>query len=156
MPWDKVSSIVDEDGFGDPNVSVSDCTQPNGYVTNSNDCDDADPNINPNASELCDGVDNDCNNAIDDNVQAADASLTTLSATGLTLVPLFDPNTFSYTAEVCDLAETTLSATAANAFATVSGIGTFNLNEGLNTLNITVDACGIAQVYTIEATAPLV
>ena len=30
------------------------------------DCDDRDPNINPEAPELCDGVDNDCDGLVDD------------------------------------------------------------------------------------------
>ncbi|HHO52734.1 MAG TPA: hypothetical protein ENK18_18130 [Deltaproteobacteria bacterium] len=36
------------------------------------DCDEADPLINPSALELCDGVDNDCNDTVDD--EAVDAS----------------------------------------------------------------------------------
>ena len=29
------------------------------------DCDDTDPSINPEAPELCDGLDNDCNGIVD-------------------------------------------------------------------------------------------
>lgn len=37
-----------------------------GFVA-AKDCDDNNPKINPDAVELCDGVDNNCNGAIDDN-----------------------------------------------------------------------------------------
>ena len=37
----------DLDGCGDPNFSVQDYTQPGGFVDNSVDCDDSDPNVNP-------------------------------------------------------------------------------------------------------------
>ncbi|OGY86072.1 MAG: hypothetical protein A2233_02630 [Candidatus Kerfeldbacteria bacterium RIFOXYA2_FULL_38_24] len=37
-----------------------------GYVTNSTDCNDANATINPSATEICDGVDNDCNDAVDE------------------------------------------------------------------------------------------
>jgi len=33
----------DDDGFGDPNVSVDGCSLPSGYVSNNLDCDDNDP-----------------------------------------------------------------------------------------------------------------
>jgi len=59
---------LDEDGFGNPLESIVSCqdTAPSGYVTNGDDCDDTNPNINPNAVEVIDGVDNDCNGLIDD------------------------------------------------------------------------------------------
>ena len=54
----------DGDGFGA--TSVQACTQPPGTVTNSNDCNDSNPNIHPGALDICDGQDNDCSGGIDD------------------------------------------------------------------------------------------
>lgn len=51
----------DGDGYGNPNAFVVDCVQQAGYVTNDLDCDDTNPDIYPNAPELCDGLDNNCN-----------------------------------------------------------------------------------------------
>ncbi len=57
----------DRDGFGNPDVIVMDCDQPEDYVPdNATDCDDLRPSVYPGAVELCDGLDNNCNLAIDD------------------------------------------------------------------------------------------
>lgn len=56
----------DEDGYGDPNNYITADAQPLGYITDSSDCNDNDPNVNPSAEELIDGVDNNCNGQIDE------------------------------------------------------------------------------------------
>ncbi len=57
----------DGDGFGDASMSIMDCVQPTGYVGNDGDCDDSDPDINPGADEICNGIDDNCDNLVDDN-----------------------------------------------------------------------------------------
>ncbi len=58
---------VDGDGFGNPNVSLVDCSQPVGFVANGTDCDDQDPDNYPGNAEVCDGQDNDCDGLVDAN-----------------------------------------------------------------------------------------
>ncbi len=55
----------DSDGDGDPLNTATACTPGTGYVANADDCDDTDPAISTNATELCDGVDNDCDGTTD-------------------------------------------------------------------------------------------
>ncbi len=59
--WD-----ADGDGYGTYNVSIYSCYEFDGYVDNAADCDDANDTINPDGSEVCDGLDNDCNGLWDD------------------------------------------------------------------------------------------
>ena len=56
---------ADHDGFGDPLSTLDACEAPDGFVADSSDCDDLDPLINPEAEEVCDGADNDCDGGID-------------------------------------------------------------------------------------------
>jgi hypothetical protein len=56
---------LDSDSFGNPSVSISACSVPAGYVSQSDDCNDADSAINPSAAEICDGVDNNCDGQTD-------------------------------------------------------------------------------------------
>jgi len=54
---------IDGDGFGDPEAPHPDnplCVAPADYIDDDTDCDDADPAVNPDAEELCDGFDSDC------------------------------------------------------------------------------------------------
>lgn len=56
----------DSDGYGDALDSVAACDQPTRTVSNDDDCDDGDAAVSPNAREVCDEVDNDCDSLTDD------------------------------------------------------------------------------------------
>jgi hypothetical protein len=57
----------DGDSYGNPDVTVLSCSDSvQGYVSNSEDCNDGTSSVFPGGTELCDGFDNDCNGEIDD------------------------------------------------------------------------------------------
>ena len=70
----------DNDGFGSTEYTwidaTSSCLDADNAAENAEDCDDAVAEVNPNAIEICDGVDNDCDADIDDE----DANLDTSTA----------------------------------------------------------------------------
>ena len=57
---------ADNDGFGNPAMSQLACVQPPGYVSNNTDCNDANPLVNPSGTEICNGIDDDCDSQIDE------------------------------------------------------------------------------------------
>ncbi len=63
---------ADGDGFGTDGVAVEDCARPDGYADNTDDCDDTNDARFPGNPEVCDSLDNDCNDTIDDD--AVDAT----------------------------------------------------------------------------------
>ncbi|MFM2165572.1 MAG: hypothetical protein RL325_2009, partial [Planctomycetota bacterium] len=61
---------ADSDTFGDKNAAPeSSCKSVDGKVTNNGDCDDNNAAVNPNGTEVCNGVDDDCDTAIDDGLE---------------------------------------------------------------------------------------
>ncbi|MCS6917234.1 MAG: MopE-related protein [Chitinophagales bacterium] len=62
---------ADGDGYGNVSVYLVSCTLPSGYVTDSSDCNDGNAAIHPQAGELCNGVDDNCNGTADDGIPPA-------------------------------------------------------------------------------------
>ncbi len=56
----------DGDGFGDASSTTQACSAPAGYVSDNTDCDDTEANNYPGNTEICDGIDNDCDGLVDD------------------------------------------------------------------------------------------
>ncbi len=65
---------ADGDGFGDHESTAETCgEQPTGFVDDDSDCDDSDPDVNADATEVCDGVDNNCDGLTDEDAVDATA-----------------------------------------------------------------------------------
>jgi PKD repeat protein len=56
----------DGDGFGDDNDTMTSQQQPASYVAQGGDCNDNNAGINPDATEICNNVDDDCDGTIDE------------------------------------------------------------------------------------------
>ncbi len=64
---------ADADGYGLDSSTLIQCYAPSGYAALGGECDDSDSAINPAATEVCDGIDNDCEGSADGS-DAVDAS----------------------------------------------------------------------------------
>ena len=64
----------DGDGYGDDDLVRTACMGASDYVSQGGDCDDGDAQVNPDQTEVCDGVDNDCDGLADDEDPDLDTS----------------------------------------------------------------------------------
>ncbi len=65
---------LDGDNYGDEGITIEACEQPENYAPNKWDCNESDASINPDAVEVCDAVDNDCDGQVDE-ASAEDAQI---------------------------------------------------------------------------------
>ena len=97
---------ADGDGYGDASSTVDACEEPSGYTEDDTDCDDTDDAVNPGVSDICNGVDDDCDGTTDEDA-LADAILVTLEdgelveldpgSSWTTLIEVDDSSIGSYT-----------------------------------------------------------
>ncbi|MFT3841637.1 MAG: putative metal-binding motif-containing protein [Myxococcaceae bacterium] len=62
----------DGDGFGADQVGMGCADAPAGTATQSGDCDDTDPKVHPNAAEICNGIDDNCDGQSDNGLPFQD------------------------------------------------------------------------------------
>ncbi|MEJ7681705.1 MAG: putative metal-binding motif-containing protein [Segetibacter sp.] len=61
---------ADGDGFGNSRSSTQSCSAPAGYVSDNTDCDDSKATVHPGATEVCNGIDDDCDGQTDEGFDA--------------------------------------------------------------------------------------
>ena len=106
----------DNDGYGDPNDQIMACSPPEGYVSNPNDCDDTNAMIHPGGTESCNGMDDDCDGAIDEEVMSqfyADLDQDGYGAIENSIYACVAPGGYVSNAEDCDDDDATVHPGAA-------------------------------------------
>jgi hypothetical protein len=166
----------DGDSYGDPSVMVTDCDQPDGHVTNADDCDDSSAANRPGADEYCDGEDNDCDSTIDE-PDAVDAVVVYVDADGdgfgdsasasmsCTVSSGFstttgdcddgDPAAYPGATEVCGGGDEDCDGLTDDADPTVTGTSTFYADadtDRYGNASDSTDACVAPSGYVSDAT----
>jgi len=57
---------ADLDGYGNSEISSVSCSQPQGFIVDSTDCNETNSNINPGVTEACNFIDDNCNGQTDE------------------------------------------------------------------------------------------
>jgi hypothetical protein len=66
LPGETWYPDTDGDGFGDDSLGDEACEAPGGWISEGGDCDDTLDAVHPDAEELCNGEDDDCDGTADD------------------------------------------------------------------------------------------
>jgi hypothetical protein len=115
--WILAYADTDGDGFGDPRQGLGACNGAEGYVLDPTDCDDTRDTVHPGAAETCDGRDEDCDGAVDEDAEDPatwyrDADGDTYGAEDKSLVACEAPDGHTDRAGDCDDTDAALSPAA--------------------------------------------
>jgi gliding motility-associated-like protein len=134
-----ITYYADSDGdtYGNPISTVQACSTPIGYVSDNTDCDDTDANVNPGESEICDGIDNNCNVTVDEGVQTtyyADNDGDTFGDAGNSVLACSQPIGFVVNSSDCDDTNPAVNISAVEICDGIDNDCDTQIDEGVQTL----------------------
>lgn len=151
---------LDGDGFGDASHTTMACSVPSGYSANADDCDDTNLNINPSATEVCNGIDDNCNGQIDEGVQTtfyADADGDGFGDLNSTILACTSPSGYVENADDCDDTNFEINPSAMEVCNGIDENCNGQIDEGVQSTfyaDADGDSFGDSNSMTIACTAP--
>jgi hypothetical protein len=136
---------ADGDSYGDAGSTTMACEAPEGYVADATDCNDADAAVNPGATEVCNGIDDNCDGNTDEGVQNtyyADADGDSYGDAGSTTMACDAPEGYVADATDCNDADGSINPGAAEVCNGIDDNCDGNSDEGLTFTTYYADADG--------------
>jgi hypothetical protein len=136
---------ADGDTYGDAGSTTMACSAPEGYVSDATDCNDADGAVNPGATEVCNGIDDNCDGNTDEGVQNtyyADADGDTYGDAGSTTMACSAPEGYVADATDCNDADAAVNPGATEVCNGIDDNCDGNIDEGLTFTTYYADADG--------------
>jgi hypothetical protein len=136
---------ADGDTYGDAGSTTMACSAPEGYVSDATDCNDADGAVNPGATEVCNGIDDNCDGNTDEGVQNtyyADADGDTYGDAGSTTMACSAPEGYVSDATDCNDADGAVNPGATEVCNGIDDNCDGNIDEGLTFTTYYADADG--------------
>ncbi|MEC7988060.1 MAG: putative metal-binding motif-containing protein, partial [Myxococcota bacterium] len=149
LDGDGYGRYVDEDGDGYPDNVVEACSAPidqaTGYPYSEfyTDCDDDNAGVNPASVEVCDGLDNDCNNVVDDDALIAPRWFLDADGDGYGTASSFvevcnQPNSYVSNSLDCDDGRSSVNPSAAETCLTIYDDDCDNQTNDIGALGCTI------------------
>ena len=151
---------ADGDSYGDAGSTTMACSAPEGYVSDATDCNDADAAVNPGATEVCNGIDDNCDGNIDEGVQNtyyADADGDTYGDAGSTTMACSAPEGYVSDATDCNDADPAVNPGATEVCNGIDDNCDGNIDEGVQSTfyaDADGDGYGDAASTTMACEAP--
>jgi len=159
---------TDGDGYGNAASSLLACTQPAGYVTNADDCNDTNASIHPGGTEICNLLDDDCDGLVDEGVQTifyADADNDGYGNAAVTIMACTAPSGYVANDDDCNDSNSTVHPGATETCNLIDDdcdglideniLNTFYAdtdNDGYGDVNTTIEACLAPNGYVSDHT----
>ncbi|MEO6166154.1 MAG: MopE-related protein [Chitinophagales bacterium] len=147
---------TDNDTYGNLSVTKLACSAPAGYVSNSTDCNDGNSSVNPNATEVCNTIDDDCDTQVDENVKStfyADADNDTYGNLGVTILACTAPSGFVANSTDCNDANSSIHPNAAETCNNIDDNCNGATDEVTKIYSYADNVSGIPLAVSVNATA---
>ncbi len=146
----------DGDGYGVSTDTVQSCTAPSGYSSLTGDCNEADPGVNPGASEICDGVDNNCDGITDPGcLTGIIADPVSFNLSGAGAVQQLTVTGYYYDGSSADLTSSATGTVYTSADLGIATVGIDGFVTAVSSGNTTVTATNLGQSSVVNVTVSI-
>ncbi|MSP54468.1 MAG: hypothetical protein EXR69_02500 [Myxococcales bacterium] len=150
---------TDADRFG-AGAGVVDCAQPSGYVSNADDCEDTAAAVNPDAAEVCNAIDDNCDSQVDEGLDAmwyADTDGDSYGDADLSVANCSAPPTYVTDSTDCDDGDDAVNPAAAEVCNEIDDDCDTLVDEGVTSTSYADadgDSYGDPNAATVACSAP--